>query len=122
MGKEAHVLGEVRLYLGRTEDVMLIRINTGKFRPIKGPQDRIITSAPAGTPDLLGLMRLRGAYGVPLAIETKGRGRQSEAQKNFQIAWERRGGVYILAKSLQDVIKRLNLIRAPVPEAAPSEA
>lgn len=108
MGKEAHVLGEIRLHLGRTDDVMLIRINTGKFRPIKGPQNRVITSAPAGTPDLLGVMR----GGLALAIETKGRGKQSPAQKNFQTAWERRGGVYIVAKSLQDVIERLDRIRA----------
>jgi hypothetical protein len=101
---ESGIQSAIRLALGQRDDVMLIRINVGKFRPLHGPQDRVIQSAPKGTPDLLGVWN-----GCALAIEVKvAKGRQSHEQKMFQRAWEARGGLYILARSVDDVLKRIS--------------
>jgi hypothetical protein len=101
---EAQIQYQIRLALGQRDDVMLIRINVGKFRPLHGPQDRVIISAPPGTPDLLGVWS-----GKALAIEVKdAKGKQRTEQVAFQRAWEARGGVYILARSVDDVLSRID--------------
>lgn len=100
---EAAIQSQIRLALGQRDDVMLLRINVGKFRPLHGPQDRVIQSASNGTPDLLGVWN-----GRALAIEVKNaKGRQRPEQVAFQKAWEARGGLYILARSVEDVMEVL---------------
>lgn len=101
---EAQIQAAIRLALGQRDDIMLFRINVGKFRPINGPQDRVIQSAPPGTPDLLGVIK----PGTALAIEVKdAKGKQRPEQVAFQKAWEARGGLYILARSVDDVLARI---------------
>jgi len=96
---------EIRLALGTRDDVMMFRINVGKFRPLDGGK-RVIQSAPNGTPDLLGVIHPGRAF----AIEVKAqRGRQHEDQAAFQRAWEKRGGIYILARSIADVYTGLDI-------------
>jgi hypothetical protein len=103
--KEAILQAEIRLALGRRTDIMMFRINVGKFRPLDGGA-RVIQSAPEGTPDLLGVI----APGRAFAIEVKAqRGKQRQVQAAWQVAWERRGGIYILARSLDDVYKGLDI-------------
>ena len=105
MSSEARIQSDIRLALGQRDDVMLFRINVGKFRPLHGDQSRVIQSAPNGTPDLLGVL---GPDGRALAIEVKAAtGRQRPEQVAFQRAWEARGGIYILARSVDDVIQRI---------------
>jgi hypothetical protein len=102
---EAQIQAAIRLALGQRDDIMLFRINVGKFRPLNGPQDRVITTAPPGTPDLLGVL---GPNGRALAIEVKdAKGKQRPEQVAFQKAWEARGGLYILARSVDDVLSRI---------------
>lgn len=102
---EAVLQQNIRLALGMRDDIFLFRINVGKFRPLDGGK-RVIQSAPEGTPDLMGVMEPGKAF----AIEVKApRGTQREAQKRWQEAWEKRGGIYILAKSLDDVYKGLDI-------------
>jgi len=102
---EAALQQQIRLTLGQRDDVMLFRINVGKFRPMEGGA-RVIQSAPEGTPDLLGVM----APGRAIAIEVKApKGRQRDAQVAFQRAWEARGGIYVLAKSIEDVYRGLGI-------------
>ena len=133
MSSEAVLQQNIRLELGQRDDVMLFRINVGKFRPLDGGK-RVIQSAPEGTPDLLGVIAVRACvinekarsaapvdgsvgdiimpeiFGRAFAIEVKApRGSQREAQKRWQEAWEKRGGIYILAKSLADVYKGLDI-------------
>lgn len=104
MANEAQIQAAIRLALGQRDDIMLFRINVGKFRPLNGPQDRVIQSAPPGTPDLLGVIK----PGTALAIEVKdAKGRQRPEQVAFQKAWESRGGLYILARSVDDVLTRI---------------
>ena len=103
--KEAILQAEIRLALGRRMEIMMFRINVGKFRPLDGGA-RVIQSAPEGTPDLLGVI----APGRAFAIEVKAqRGKQRQVQAAWQVAWERRGGIYILARSLDDVYKGLDI-------------
>ena len=98
--KEAVLQQNIRLALGMRDDIFMFRINVGVFRPIDGPSQRVIRSAPEGTPDLMGVL----APGRAFAIEVKApRGKQQDAQKNWQDAWEKRGGIYVLARSLEDV-------------------
>jgi len=103
--KEAILQAEIRLALGRRTDIMMFRINVGKFRPLDGGP-RVIQSAPEGTPDLLGVITPGRAF----AIEVKApRGTQRTVQIAWQNAWEKRGGIYILARSLDDVYKGLDI-------------
>jgi hypothetical protein len=103
---EAVLQQEIRLDLGLRDDIMLFRINVGMFRPLEGDQRRVIRSAPEGTPDLLGVI----SPGRAFAIEVKApKGRQREAQAAWQMAWEKRGGIYILARSVADVYKGLDI-------------
>lgn len=49
-------------------------------------------------------MGIIAPHGRLLAIEIKtGQARQSAEQKSFQIMVEKKGGLYIVARSLQDV-------------------
>lgn len=110
--KESVIQQDIRLALGLRDDVMLFRINVGSFRPIDGDPRRVIQSAPTGTPDLLGVLRRPNGIGQGLAIEVKTlKGKQRVAQAHWQTAWEARGGLYILARSVEDVLK---VIDAPV--------
>ena len=102
---ESQIQSAIRLALGQRDDVMLFRINVGKFRPLNGPQNRVIQSAPPGVPDLLGVL---GPDGRAIAIEVKHvKGRQGPEQVAFQKAWEARGGLYVVARSVDDVIARI---------------
>jgi hypothetical protein len=50
------------------------------------------------------------APGLAFGIEVKAaKGTQREAQKNWQKACEKRGGIYILARSVEDVYKGLDI-------------
>jgi len=102
---EAVLQQEIRLALGQRQDIMMFRINVGKFRPLDGGP-RVIQSAPEGTPDLLGVI----SPGRAFAIEVKApRGKQRDVQIAWQTAWEKRGGIYILARSLDDVYRGLDI-------------
>lgn len=106
MSSEAIIQQNIRLALGMRDDIFMFRINVGVFRPLHGDQKRAIRSAPDGTPDLLGVK----APGQAFAIEVKtARGQQRDAQKAWQRAWEKRGGIYILARSVDDVYKGLDI-------------
>lgn len=106
MSSEAVIQQKIRLALGLRDDIFMFRINVGVFRPLHGDQRRAIRSAPDGTPDLLGVM----TPGKAFAIEVKtARGQQRDMQKNWQKAWEKRGGIYILARSVEDVYKGLDI-------------
>ena len=106
MTSEAVIQQNIRLALGLRDDIFMFRINVGVFRPLHGDQKRAIRSAPDGTPDLIGVMHPGKAF----AIEVKTtKGQQREAQKNWQKAWERRGGIYVLARSVDDVYKGLDI-------------
>lgn len=132
--QEAPLLADVRLALGARRDIKLFRINTGQYRAMWDPKI-IVRSAPDGTPDLLGCWlttrtidlgiptrakwladrytptveeaeRLVRPIGMFFAIETKARyGKQSAEQIKWQAAFESVGALYILARTVDDVLK-----------------
>ena len=66
--------------------------------------DRFVRAGVPGQADLTGIL----CDGKRLEIEIKSdRGRQTEDQRNFQRMIERFGGVYVLARSVEDVARAL---------------
>jgi len=103
--REAVLQQEIRLALGQRQDIMMFRINVGKFRPLDGGP-RVIQSAPEGTPDLLGVISPGRAFAIEVKTAT---GKQRTIQAAWQSAWEKRGGIYILARSIGDVYRGLDI-------------
>lgn len=87
---------------GTRRDVRLWRANVGVAR-LGGPRSaggRVVRFGLPGQADLTGIL----PGGLRLEIEVKGPdGRQSRAQRSFQAMIERFGGVYVLARSVEDV-------------------
>lgn len=107
---ESSVQSAIRDYLVM-RGAVVIRLNSGVMPTPDGERRFIANSwyAPghrqetAGAPDLLIMYR-----GTAFAIEVKRPGgRQSPAQREFQAAWEAAGGWYILASSVDDVIREI---------------
>ena len=130
--KESSILKQVRLEA--TKHGRFVRVNvgqgwTGKVTRIArrgmvevDAGDVVIRQArpfqagpPAGTADLLGVTRVTitpdmvgKVIGVATAIETKtAKGRQRDEQKTFERVIVAQGGLYILARSADDVARML---------------
>lgn len=121
---ESTLLARIRLAVGSRPDFLVTRINTGVYAAPGHPEQRV-RSAPNGFPDLIGtqlrrvlehvvvggeqaMMRYEKdewrVYGQAIAVETKStRGELSDAQIAWRDAFERVGGVYVLARSVDDV-------------------
>jgi hypothetical protein len=97
---ERDVLWEILVYLGARPEVFVYRVNVC---PVINPRTGKVQgiSVPKGHPDILAC-----AGGRYIAIECKSQdGRQRPEQKSFQRAVERSGGLYVLARSVEDVAK-----------------
>ena len=80
------------------------RQNTGGFRD---SQNHFYRFGHVGAPDIVAVVD--GRY---VGIEVKGpKGRQREEQKQFQQDLERAGGVYVLARGLEEVEEAISRIR-----------
>ena len=83
-------------------DLRLWRANAGVARY----RDRVVKFGVPGQADITGIT----ADGRRIEIEIKtATGRQSDQQKNYQAMIERFGGLYILARSVDDVEDKLKL-------------
>ena len=71
--------------------------------------ERIIKFGLEGSADILGVMYLEKLnIGQLICIEVKtGKGAQSEAQKRFEKVITERGGIYVVARSVDDALKIL---------------
>ena len=77
------------------------RANTGTFRTMDGL--RVVKVSATGIGDIMGAYR-----GHAVAIETKTKtGDLRISQKRFRAAWEKAGGVYIVARSPDDALAAL---------------
>lgn len=106
---EAEIQAEIlRALVGRT-DLRVWRNNSGVA--FRGEQ-KVRFGIP-GQGDLSGILllicpRTGRRYGIRLEIEVKSEsGRQTPEQRAFQAMIERFGGLYILARSADDVLRRL---------------
>lgn len=97
---ESHVVFEVLDAWGAHQGLRVWRNNTGAAM-IKG---RLVSFGLKGQADISGII----AGGRRLEIECKTRtGKQREAQIIFQGMIERYGGLYVLARSVEDVDRAL---------------
>ncbi len=120
---EKGVLNEILVDLSSLPETMIWRHNTGMawqgrrlscFPGTRTPVPANIVLLEDARPVRFGLEGSGDAIGAtagrPLAVEAKdATGRQRDQQKRFQAAWERAGGIYILARSAQDARRQLLL-------------
>lgn len=115
MTAEGVIKSNILRAVGRRRDVFVWNNPTGVARTMDG--NRIIKFGCPGSPDILGIQEVTitpemvgMTFGRAFGIEVKtDRGVQSEQQKRFESAWRLRGGLYLLARSPQDVVARLDL-------------
>jgi hypothetical protein len=99
------------LAVGARPDVMIWRQQSGVFRSYDNPQsvvrvgqpgmaDSLAVVAVTITPEMVGR-----TVGVAVAAEYKtDTGRQSEAQRNWQRAFQQRGGIYRVVRSAAEMV------------------
>lgn len=118
---EHAILNDTLLQVSALPNTLVYRQNTGtawQGTPVNVPPGEYIRVRPGmkilanARPIDFGLEGAGDAIGVTnekaFQIETKtATGRQREMQKLFQKAWEKAGGIYILARSPGDAIKQL---------------
>lgn len=105
---EKQVQNEILRYLAtRGDELRAWRSSTGVARAID--DDRIMRFGVNGQADISGIL----ADGTRLEIEVKNKcGRQSEEQRNFQAMILSMGGLYILARSPDDVRRGIDDFKA----------
>lgn len=114
---ETRIQGKALLAVGQRPDVLAMRLQSGVFRAYDDPS-KIIRVGQPGLPDTMMVVAVTidpsmvgKTVAVAVAAEIKtNRGRQSEAQRNWQAAFERRGGIYELVRSpdeMTDLVERV---------------
>lgn len=101
MGKaENAVTAELKQYLA-LKGAYVVRVQSGMVHVAQPGAKRgyYMHLAPKGTADLLGVYK-----GRAIAVEAKtDDGKQSPEQRAFQQAWEKAGGKYVIARSVEDL-------------------
>lgn len=98
---------ETLLALGRYPDVTIWRRTVGTFRTMDG--NRIVRVGIPGEGDLGGVL---GPNGRAFWIEMKAaKGEQRKSQERFQAMVLRRGGIYIVSRSLEESQEKLEPYR-----------
>lgn len=106
---ESDVANSILIAIGSRPDVLAQKRTVGKFRALDNPA-RIVSVGTPGEPDISAVVAcvitpdmVGRTVGIAVGIEVKTAvGRQREAQKLFQHAWEKRGGIYRIARSPDD--------------------
>lgn len=105
--------------VGARPDVLIWRQQSGLFRQFEAPHapvrvgmpgmaDSLAVVAVTITPEMVGR-----TVGVAVAAEYKtNTGRQSEVQRNWQRAFEQRGGIYRLIRSAADMLALVSDVQA----------
>jgi len=100
--KEIQIQQEILKTYGARPDMRIWRNQTEALKDERG---RLVRFGLIGSADILGIIKHNGTL---LAIEVKtDTGRQTEQQKAFQNMIESHGGIYILARSVDDVKRRI---------------
>ncbi len=93
---ESHIQDAIRLALGREAELVLWRNNCGYDAERRV---RYGVASPGGA-DLIGMFR-----GRFVAVEIKTPiGRQSKEQREFQALIERKGGIYVVLRSVEQAL------------------
>lgn len=112
---ERKIKAEILLALGSRPDVMVWNNPTGVGRAID--RQHVIKFGCPGSADILGVLALTirpehvgMTIGRALAVEVKTlRGRQRDQQKIWQRCFEERGGLYVLARSVEEAVRGVGL-------------
>lgn len=108
---ETRIQNSALLAVGKLPAVLAMRLQSGVFRAYDEPgkivrigqpglADTMMIVATEITPEMVGK-----TVGIAVAAEIKtAKGRQSDAQRRWQQAFERRGGVYALVRSPTEMI------------------
>lgn len=98
---ETPIMREILIAVSRLPEGMFWRANVGVAITFGG---RVVRFNVKGMPDIMGAYRSR-----PVGIETKtSSGRLNTYQINFRDAFTNAGGIYILARSLDDALSGLS--------------
>ena len=104
MTPEGRTQADLQAWLGALPGVLVERRNVGTARAATGA---VVRFGQTGEADLRVTARIPAAWGggvLALAVEVKAaHGRQSDAQRRWQAVWQSCGGVYVLARSRDDV-------------------
>lgn len=107
------------LEVGARPDVLIWRQHSGMFRQFEPPHEPVRVGVPGIadsiavvavkiTPDMVGK-----TIGVAVAPEFKTtKGKQSERQRDWQAAFEKRGGVYRLVRSAAEMLALIDDVQA----------
>lgn len=106
------------LAVGARPDVLIWRQQSGVFRQLEAPHSPIRVGTP-GMADSMAVVSIEitpemvgKRIGVAVAAEFKaGTGRQSEAQRNWQTAFEQRGGIYRLIRSADEMLELVDEVQ-----------
>lgn len=111
---ETDLQNEILLAIGSRPDTLAWRQTVGAFRAMDNPS-RIVRVGVPGMSDVMSVVavtvtpRMVGAV-VPVAVahEIKtATGKQREAQKLWQKAFEERGGIYLISRSPEDSLRAI---------------
>ena len=100
---EGQIVAQIIKHYYKHPNIFLWRSNSGTFKAFSGC--RVVCNF-AGIGDISGF---RSPSGQAVFIETKDTTKQEPKQAEFQAIAESMGCIYILARSLQDVIDVLGL-------------
>ena len=121
---EKAILNDCLVELSSQPETLVFRNNTGMAWQGKKAEARvgsrievepgmvILRDARPVKFGLKGSGDILGAHGGrPIAVEVKdAHGRQTEDQKRFESAWTRAGGIYLLVRSPEEMLKRLAVL------------
>ena len=107
------------LAVGARPDVLIWRQQSGMFRAFDDPT-KVVRVGQAGMSDSMAVVAVTitpemvgRTIGVAVAAEYKTpTGRQSEAQQNWQRAFEQRGGIYRLIRNAADMLALVSDVQA----------
>ena len=101
--KESDIQKAILDYL-RLKKIFCFRSNCGAMPGEYKGKPWFVRFGMPGVSDIIGILTLNN-LGVILCVEVKSlKGKQSDAQKEFQEKIQSAGGLYILAKSIDDVV------------------
>lgn len=102
MQKETAIKNAILLALGDREDALAWNAPVGTFRAFDDPS-RVIRIGPVGRADIIGVVA-----GRALAIEVKtATGRLHADQQRWREAFEKVGGLWVLARSPEEAMDAL---------------
>lgn len=116
--KETKIQNRALLAVGQRADVMAMRLQSGVFRSYDDANKLVRVGQP-GVPDTMMIVAVKidaqmfgKTVGVAIGAEIKtSSGRQSEAQKRWQLAFEKRGGIYQLVRSPEDMVELVEKVK-----------